>query len=289
MVDYYAILHVLPSADADVIKAAFRVLARRYHPDCCTGSKEAAHRRMQEINAAYEVLSDEQKRAAYDRERGQAKSEAEFDGAGDETDVLFEQDWQVACKYCPDAKVCFDYLSRFSTKLAFSYASYLIDTKKFQTCREIAQKFHNEFASNYFGGNLLIQRFASQLLLCGEKEAAKAINQAVRVLGKSLSVDQLTQKVFSEHPKSKMRVTFLRAIYAVNDTYSAMEFLKLMGLNYAKTFWGDSLKINYMNNELKIGCLECADWVKENFGGTEDFRCVWQGPEVWNGGFPLFT
>lgn len=289
MVDYYAILHVLPSADADVIKAAFRVLARRYHPDCCTGSKEAAHRRMQEINAAYEVLSDEQKRAAYDRERGQAKSEAEFDGAGDETDVLFEQDWQVACKYCPDAKVCFDYLSRFSTKLAFSYASYLIDTKKFQACREIAHKFQNDFAGNYFGNNISIQSFACQLLLVGDKDAAKAINQAVRVLGKSLSVDQLRQQVFLEHPKTKIKLSFLRAIYAANDTYSAMEFLKLMGLNCAKTFWGDSLKINYNNTEFKIDSEECANWIKENFGGTEDFRCVWQGSEVWYGGFRLFT
>lgn len=288
MVDYYAILHVLPSADADVIKAAFRVLARRYHPDCCTGSKEDAHRRMQEINAAYEVLSNEQKRAAYDRERGQTKSEAEFDGDGDETDVLFEQDWQVACKYCPDAKICFDYLSRFSTKLAFSYVSYLIDTKKFQACREIAQNLQNDFARNYFGNNILIQRFACQLLLVGEKDAAKAINQAVRVLGKSLSVDQLRQQVFSEYPKTKVRLSFLRAIYAAHDTYSAMEFLNLMGLNCAKTFWGDSLKINYNNTELKIDSEECANWVKKNFGCTEDFRSVWQGPEVWSRGFRLF-
>jgi curved DNA-binding protein CbpA len=108
MVDYYASLHVLPSADADVIKAAFRVLARRYHPDSCAIPKEDAHRRMQEINAAYEVLGDEQKRAAYDRDLAGAKAEPEFDATGHERDVVFEQDWQVACKYCPKAEVDFE-------------------------------------------------------------------------------------------------------------------------------------------------------------------------------------
>jgi len=289
MADYYAILHVLPSADADVIKAAFRVLARRYHPDSCTGSKEDAHQRMQEINAAYEVLGDKQKRAAYDRERGQAKSDTEFDGNGGEIDVLFEQDWQVACKYCPDAKVCFDYLSRFSTDLAFSYASYLMEMKKFQACRDIAHKFHTGFVKSYFGDNIAIQRLASQLLLCGEKEAAKAINQAVKILGKSLSEDQLKKQVFAEHPKSNLKLSFLRAIFTDYDPQSAVEFLQKMGISCAKTFWGATLKLSYNNTDVKVDFGQCGNWVKEKFGLEDDFRSVWQGPRVWDGGFRLFT
>jgi curved DNA-binding protein len=63
--DYYRTLDVARDAPADAIKKAYRKLARKYHPDV---SKEPdAEKRMQEINEANAVLSDPEKRAAYDQ------------------------------------------------------------------------------------------------------------------------------------------------------------------------------------------------------------------------------
>ena len=64
--DYYHILGVARDASEDDLKKAYRKLAMKYHPDRNPGDKEA-ERQFKELNEAYDVLKDDQKRAAYDR------------------------------------------------------------------------------------------------------------------------------------------------------------------------------------------------------------------------------
>lgn len=63
--DYYEVLGVARTADKDTLKKAFRKLAQKYHPD--VNKTTEAETLFKEINEAYQVLSDDQKRAAYDR------------------------------------------------------------------------------------------------------------------------------------------------------------------------------------------------------------------------------
>ncbi len=78
--DYYATLWVARDASAEDLKKAYRKLAMQYHPDRNPGNKQAEHK-FKEVNEAYDILKDEQKRAAYDR-FGHAAFEHGGGGAG---------------------------------------------------------------------------------------------------------------------------------------------------------------------------------------------------------------
>ncbi|MEO6892268.1 MAG: J domain-containing protein [Ktedonobacteraceae bacterium] len=79
--DYYKILGVSRSASADEIKKAFRKLARKHHPDVNPGDKRSEER-FKEINEAYEVLSDADKRRKYDTLGPNWQEQFGFSGAG---------------------------------------------------------------------------------------------------------------------------------------------------------------------------------------------------------------
>lgn len=63
---HYDVLEVSPSASEEIIKSAYKALSKKYHPDVYQGSADYATRKMKLINEAYDVLSDPQKRKAYD-------------------------------------------------------------------------------------------------------------------------------------------------------------------------------------------------------------------------------
>lgn len=65
-VDYYELLEVTKDSDKGTIKKAYRKMAMKYHPDKNPGDKDAEER-FKAVNEAYQVLSDDEKRAIYDR------------------------------------------------------------------------------------------------------------------------------------------------------------------------------------------------------------------------------
>lgn len=76
MLNLYEILEVSEKASKEVIEKAYHVLAKKYHPDLQgDAEKQEAERKMKEINEAYDILMDEEKRKQYDLELEQERQE----------------------------------------------------------------------------------------------------------------------------------------------------------------------------------------------------------------------
>jgi curved DNA-binding protein CbpA len=198
--DYYATLGVLPSAEDVVIRAAYKALAQRYHPDRFEGSKDEALRRMQDINEAYAVLSDAVQRKEYDTLRGaDTKSGASY-SADDSNDVPpgydpLESDWAAATKYYPDLVQVEARLSKIAWRLGYAFRAYLLDNKAFETCQQVAAQMEREFLELYFGTKPELVTFAKELIEAGHKKAAKALNEAVRIFGTNIDAPRVIKKI----------------------------------------------------------------------------------------------
>ncbi|MDR3283192.1 MAG: molecular chaperone DnaJ [Candidatus Methanoplasma sp.] len=79
--DYYETLGIQKGASPDEIKRAYRQMAKKYHPDVSTESKEVAEAKFKELSEAYEVLSDPDKRQTYDQ-YGHDGVKQQFSGGG---------------------------------------------------------------------------------------------------------------------------------------------------------------------------------------------------------------
>ena len=188
--DYYAVLGVLPTAEDVVIRAAYKALALRYHPDRFVGLPTEAHRLMSELNEAYSILSDHAKRQKYDRLRGKSTQSGDsyFDNVDDTPpnyDPL-EHDWLVATKFYTDLPDIEARLANIAWRLAYSFRAYILEEKAFEVRHHVAESLEKQFLELYFGTNPTIVAFAKQLIATGQKPAAKALNEAIRILGSRL-------------------------------------------------------------------------------------------------------
>lgn len=200
--DYYRILGVLDDAEDIVIKAAYRALAQRYHPDRWKGQSAEANQRMAEINEAHAVLSDPTKRKQYDAQREERgfEPDPENKDAGETSDGEVDEKWRVACEYFPDLVSITNDLDRLSSSLAFTFKLTVLDTQGLNERCEVALKLENNYLRKYFGSNEKISRYAKNLILAGRKAAARELNKAVCVLGMKVDSAIIIRKIEEKYP-----------------------------------------------------------------------------------------
>jgi curved DNA-binding protein CbpA len=179
--DYYKVLGILPTATDDVVRAVYRALAKKHHPD--TGGDAE---RFREISEAYSVLTDPVKRRSFDRSH-----EIYFSPETDigETDEELEREWSEAIERAPEIEFLHWELKRYSNSMALNFRTKLLKDKDYGEASQLFGRLERQYFTTYFGDSDAIHRFVKFLLIEGLREPAKELNKVIKVYGKSLNIE----------------------------------------------------------------------------------------------------
>lgn len=221
MKNYYQTLGVLDNAEDIVIRAAYKALAQRYHPDKWTGDPAEATRRMAEINEAYGVLSDPAKRRAYDEQINSQQDVGDAEsGSAFEADYTSEEDeaWAMATDFFPGISQAFEELTKVSQVLANTFRLYLLESKDYSNAKKIKEKLETEYLVKFYGENEYVRAYAKNLLLAGHTKAAVELNKIVRYMGRSVDMNKILTRIRSKFPETSGVGALSRSSYWVPFT-----------------------------------------------------------------------
>ena len=189
--DFYAVLGIVPTASEDVIKAVYRALAKKHHPDAGGDAN-----RFREITEAYATLSDPAKRRHYDHSHDSFYAPETDIGDFDED---LQREWDKAIKHSPEIDLLYWELKRYSNSLALNFRLNLLKQKTYWNAVAIFNDLEKLYFETYFGTSDKIHKFVKFLLMEGRRDAAKELNRAVKKHGDALNEDAIIQAICREH------------------------------------------------------------------------------------------
>ena len=208
MKNYYQILGVLDDAEDIVIRAAFRALAQKYHPDKWSGDANFATGKMAEINEAYDILSDKTKRNEYNKSYfsafGKNNAESTFAETADAYDYE-DEGWNLAVDFFPDLQTCYAELAKISKILANTFKTKILFTKEFKNSLSLKVQLENSYLARFYGSDQRIKDFAKELLVAGHSRAAIKLNKIILHLGTSVDYKVIREKIETEFPDVRQK------------------------------------------------------------------------------------
>lgn len=218
MKNYYKILGVLDDAEDIIIRAAYKALAQRYHPDKWKGDKDVATQKMAEINEAYDILSNSVSRKNYDNNYFEFNSRNDRENSEDEFAEEFNNEqiegWEIACEFYPNIIEEYLELKKISTLLANTFRNFLIESKQFNNSKNIKLKYEEDYLSKFYGDNQYIKKYAKYLLLNSHIKAAIKLNKIIRALGESANFNLIQAKINAEFPEIVNASKSTRIVYS---------------------------------------------------------------------------
>ena len=204
MKDYYAILGVPREAEADLIKATYIALCKIYHPDVYKGNKKYALKRVQEINEAYEILSNPKTRKTYDDQNKDTADDTSFDDDEFQDEQssyqeIIKEAWGFAKEYYPAIEIEYNKLEKINRNLAWQFQILCVETKSFNNADIISKRFQKDWFEKRFGKAKELQELALKAILRNEIKVAIEINKVFKILGDK-DVDTIIRGLKNKFP-----------------------------------------------------------------------------------------
>ena len=209
MKNYYHILGLSFESNPEnsLIDAAYKALVKLYHPDIYKGNNRDLKRKITELNEAYEILSNANKKKKYDEQLSFFHKKNSYDFSDQHledtekfNDKFFNNDWEIATIVYPELEEKIYKLNLYSKKLTLQFQFYLLETKKFHKNSDIMNKFINAFIEKKFGSSKLINKLSRFLIENKKKKEALYLNKLVKVVG-SKSEKKIIDAFFKHYPK----------------------------------------------------------------------------------------
>ena len=208
MKNYYHILGLSfeSNPEKQLIEAAYKALVKIYHPDVYKGDKKSLNRKISEINEAYEILSNFNKKEIYDKKLKKYQIEKSFDYSDEEfedkdifNNKFIDEDWEIALLVYPELEQNKNILSKYSQKLGLQFQFYLLETKEFYKYESIKNRFINAFLERKFGTSHEIKTFSKILIENNFRKNAIYLNKLIKVIG-SKSEKRIVKTFFKQFP-----------------------------------------------------------------------------------------
>lgn len=238
MKSYYETLGVDENAEIEVINAAHKALAKKYHPDTFKGNKKNAEEKLKQINAAHDVLSNPQKRKKYDSTLNERGKKNNFEDASDfdadfDSEPVLKDDWKILIEVFPEAEEMRKQLVTISPSLSFNYQIQLIVFKNAEQAVNIAELIAKEFFEKYFGKNNKVHILVQELLVLNKRHIAKEINKKITLLGTNSS-ERILRDIEIKYSSELAEMRYQKAKHPhPNNTSNANRTSKEIRINTA--------------------------------------------------------
>jgi curved DNA-binding protein CbpA len=215
--DYFAVLGVTPQADPTVLKAAYRALAKKYHPDRQPDCDGVAKEKFQELQEAYELLSDEQRLSRYLLSRTRLQEQRAASSAREQRpSVCLQLDdrWDHLVREYPElgrhhARFCL-----VSQKLGRQFKLIILGTQNHACFSRIATRMERRFYRRYFTYHRDLQVLARRL-------AGKRKRHALRELSREINGRRLLRRRYRRSLLDRYETRYLHPLKARSDDHGS--------------------------------------------------------------------